>query len=716
MHTTLNRTILVIIILAALCGSVQAGTGIWSTTGPLTSGTGDRFIYALAVSPDGSVVYCGTGGGRVFSYTFLPTATHFVITPTTPATAGSPVTYTVMALDSSNNPVTGYAGTVQIASSDSAATLPSDITMSGSTATFSVTLKTAGSRTITATDTATSPITGTATITVNPSTVHGFSFSATPASTPAGSSFSTTITAIDQYGNTATGYAGTVHFSSSDGAADLPSDSTLTNGVGSFSVTLKTAGSRTITARDTITASITGSSAITVTPAAGTRFSVSAPASALAGSSSSITVTALDSYGNTGTGYTGTVHLTSSDSTAIIPADSTLTLGEGSFSITLKTAGAQTITATDTGTASITGASSVTVTPGAATRLALVAPASATAGSPISFTVTALDQYGNTATGYAGTVHFTSSDSTATLPSDTLLSSGTGTFSTILRTAGSRTITGTDTGSSSVTGITGTIAVSVTTTTTTTSPTTTTTSGAGSPPSGGDSDSSAPSSSNGRSETVSVTVGGNSAVNFATVTGTGVSGLIVTGTVAPGPGTAPPGTAYQYISLVPARYTTITGALITFTVPAAWLAEQDLAPEDVVMQHYSGGTWSALPTTPGTTANGFVTFTAASPGFSLFAITGTPGTASAQEQSRTIGKLAESNVAGQSAAQVTAKLAPVMSQPTTTAVPAPALPGTGFPPATIALIGAGCVVLIGSGWWVRRWWRRRQNPTLFAEY
>lgn len=43
-------------------------------------------------------------------------------------------------------------------------------------------------------------------------------------------------------------------------------------------------------------------------------------------------------------------------------------------------------------------------------------------------------------------------------------------------------------------------------------------------------------------------------------------------------------------------------------------------------------------------------------------------------------------------------------------------PDTSFPLTTIALIGAGCIVLAGSGWYVRRWWIRWQNPALFREY
>jgi hypothetical protein len=79
--------------------------------------------------------------------------------------------------------------------------------------------------------------------------------------------FSFTVTAKDQFNNTNTGYAGTVHFTSSDGAAILPANSTLTNGVGTFSATLNTTGSQTITATDTVTAAIIGNVVVTVNAA-----------------------------------------------------------------------------------------------------------------------------------------------------------------------------------------------------------------------------------------------------------------------------------------------------------------------------------------------------------------------------------------------------------------------------------------------------------------
>src|SRR6185369_1585869 len=112
-----------------------------------------------------------------------------------------------------------------------------------------------------------------------------------------------------------------------------------------------------ITASDTTTASISGNSAIAVTGGAATVFSVSAPSTVPAGTLFSLTVTARDAFGNTAVSYPGTVHFTSSDAAAILPLNTTLASGTGTFSAMLKALGNQTIAVTDTTTSSITGSS-----------------------------------------------------------------------------------------------------------------------------------------------------------------------------------------------------------------------------------------------------------------------------------------------------------------------------------------------------------------------
>ena len=218
---------------------------------------------------------------------------------------------------------------------------------------------------------------------------------------------------------------------------------------------------------------------------------------------------------------------------------------------------------------------------------------------------------------------------------------------------------------------------------------------------------------------VTVNIGGNSAVGSATVTGTGLSGLVITGIPrdSSGPGISPPaGNVYQYIELVPARYTSISGAAIAFTVPVSWLEGHHFNTQDIVMYHYAGAAWTALPTTSGTAANGFVTFTAISPGFSLFAIGGKPeGTITT---TGTPGVKLSGNTGVEPApvqAPVTTNV--VVQQTTAVPVAGPGPAGSpGFPIATAGLIGAVGVVLAGSGLLVRLWWIRRQNPALFRKY
>lgn len=270
-----------------------------------------------------------------------------------------------------------------------------------------------------------------------------------------GTAFKITVTALDASNNTVSTYSGTVHFTSSDAQAFLPSATTLTSGTGTFPVTLMTIGNQTVSATDSSKASITGTSkAITVIDAA-THFSVTAPTNVTTGIPFNFTVTALDALNNAVPTYAGTVHFTSTDAQVSLPADSTLTNGSGSFPATLATLGSQTITATDSATASLTGTSSaITVGTAAPTHFSVAVPGSGgvTSGRAFNFTVSALDTGDNVAPTYSGTIHFTSTDSQASLPANGSLMNGTGSFSATLNTVGSQTITATDTGTASITG------------------------------------------------------------------------------------------------------------------------------------------------------------------------------------------------------------------------------------------------------------------------
>jgi hypothetical protein len=131
---------------------------------------------------------------------------------------------------------------------------------------------------------------------------------------------------------------------------------------------------------------------------AATHLQVTAPASATAGTSFTVTVSALTAGNGIDCLYTGTVHFTSSDGSAGLPADYTFTktdLGSHTFTVTLSTASPppQTITVTDTVHGTIRGTATVSVSPtppapsppgGRSGGRAAAAPASdsTTTGSP----------------------------------------------------------------------------------------------------------------------------------------------------------------------------------------------------------------------------------------------------------------------------------------------------------------------------------------------
>ena len=218
---------------------------------------------------------------------------------------------------------------------------------------------------------------------MNPAAASTFVVAGYPSATTAGVAGTVSVTANDPYGNTTTGYTGTVHFTSSDAQAVLPADYTFTAtdaGVHTFSATFKTAGSQSLTATDMVTSAISGARiGIAVSPAVASALVVSGyPSPITVGVTGAFTVTAHDAYGNTATGYTGTVTFSSTDSQAFLPANyafTTTDAGVHIFIATFKATGTQSITATDTVNALITGTQSgITVSPLAAPVTYYVSP------------------------------------------------------------------------------------------------------------------------------------------------------------------------------------------------------------------------------------------------------------------------------------------------------------------------------------------------------
>jgi hypothetical protein len=403
--------------------------------------------------------------------TVVPAAlSKFVFAAPTTIPAGTPFSFTITAEDKFGNVETGYTGTVHFRAlaNDTLAVLPPDytfITADAGTHTFGATLfKTAGASApfINAKDLATGVNTFD-TIFVTPLAPVGLSVTSLPSPYTAGTQVVVTVTAVDVYGNRAPGYTGTVHFSSTDAQASLPADYTFTaadNSAHGFLVTLKTAGTQSFSVADTVNSAFSGTqSGIVVNPAAASVFAITGlPASTTAGVAQTFTVTALDAFGNRAQ-YFGVVLFSSSDSQASLPpiyAFSLADAGSHTFTATLKTAGAQTLTVSDLSSGTPTGTQSIAVTPAAAASFAVAGfPMATTAGVAHSFTVTARDAFGNVATGYAGTVAFTSSDPIASLPANytfTAADAGAHTFTAALKRAGAQFIEAADTLTSSIMG------------------------------------------------------------------------------------------------------------------------------------------------------------------------------------------------------------------------------------------------------------------------
>jgi hypothetical protein len=251
-----------------LLGSVNAGSFGTSTSAAARA-------FAFAFKPTGTLFVPGTAtctatftangisSTQSFNITMQQVnVTHFDVTADSSATAGDTVNFTVTAKDGANHAVPTYTGTVSFTSSDPIAVLPSNASLTLGTGNFTATLKKAGAQTITATDTSSSTIKGTSNnVTVSASVAAGLEIEML-SHAQVGAATDMNITPVDAYGNLiSSGYTGTLHFTSSDGAADLPTDAPfVTGGIYNNAVMFHGSGTQTVTATDTVDNTITGTS------------------------------------------------------------------------------------------------------------------------------------------------------------------------------------------------------------------------------------------------------------------------------------------------------------------------------------------------------------------------------------------------------------------------------------------------------------------------
>ena len=107
------------------------------------------------------MVACG-GGSQPQSGAVSAQATHLRLTVPATALTRESLRITVTALDGSNNPTTSYTGSVQIASSDGQALLPTGtVAISSGSGVFNATMQSIGTQTLTATDAVQASIAGT---------------------------------------------------------------------------------------------------------------------------------------------------------------------------------------------------------------------------------------------------------------------------------------------------------------------------------------------------------------------------------------------------------------------------------------------------------------------------------------------------------------------------------------------------------------------------
>src|SRR5439155_1235530 len=197
-----------------------------------------------------------------------------------------------------------------------------------------------------------------------------------PTARTAGRGYNVTVNAVDADWNVVSTVNDTMSLTGTDPNASYPSNNALSSGARTLSLTNNTAGSWTLTATDTSDGTKTASTSPAISVGGGAYAKLlllapgetaapgsptgktGTPTAQTAGSAFTVTVNAVDASWNPVNSVTNTVGITSSDTNATLPANAALVAGTKTFSLTFKTAGGATVTASDTTDGSKTNSTS----------------------------------------------------------------------------------------------------------------------------------------------------------------------------------------------------------------------------------------------------------------------------------------------------------------------------------------------------------------------
>ena len=297
-----------------------------------------------------------------------------------------------------------------------------------------------------------------------PTPVSGFRVTTSPGVVSAGRSVVVTVRAVDAAGRLLPSFTGGVTFTSTDPKATLPGRtlfSAADKGVKKVTVILRTSGSQDVAAHF---GGASGTGTTLVNALSATRLGLTMPATRVAGGSFDVTVAALDVYGNPDPNFTGVVRFTSNDPSTLVtlPANYQFSVADEGVhtfvgGVALRTAGLRTLTVTTLGKPLVKGSKTLTVTADVLAGFNLIGfPTVVAANTARSFTLVAVDAYGNTITNYVGTVQFSVVGGTGKLPPPTaftLANKGRRVFTATLMTPGiNQELVATDTVDGAITG------------------------------------------------------------------------------------------------------------------------------------------------------------------------------------------------------------------------------------------------------------------------